>query len=148
VRVGIDIQRPVDEVFAYVADLTHDPEWFRGVREVRVVSAAHPGAGSEYEQVTVLFGRPFTARVRMLEYEPPRRASLCSLESATPFRATYSFEPLASGGGTRYTLDAEVSGTGLYRLLGPLFLPMLRQATQRRLVALKHLLEMRRPPLR
>jgi hypothetical protein len=140
VRLSVEIDRPVPEVFDFVADLTHDPAWFRGVRSVRVVSAVQCGLGTEYEQTTRLFGWPFTARVVITEYDRPWRAALRSLRSATPFAATYLFEPL-SGGRTRYTLEAEVAGVGFYRLFGPLFLPLLRRATARRLLALKSLLE-------
>jgi hypothetical protein len=133
----------VAEVFAFVADLTHDPQWFRGVHEVRVVSATASGVGTEYEQITRLFGWLFTARVLMTEFDPPRRAALRSLRSATPFLATYLFDPIDGGRGTRYTLDAEVSGAGFYRLFGPLFLPLLRCAARSRLLGLKRLLESR-----
>ena len=141
VRAAVVIDRPVAEVFAFVADLRHDPQWFRGVHEVRVVSSMDSGVGTEYEQVTRLFGVSFVARVLMTEYEPPHRAALLALRSGTPFRAVYTFEPLDSGRSTRYTLDADVSGAGLYRLLGPLFLPLLRRATRSRMRGLKRVLE-------
>lgn len=141
VRESVVIQRSIEDVFAFVGDLTRDPQWFRGVREVRVVSGVQLGAGAEYEQVTRLFGWPFTARVRMVEYRPPYYAALVSVRSATPFRAVYRLEPLDGGRATRYTLDATVAGASFYRFLGPLFLPLLRRATRSRLHDLKRLLE-------
>jgi uncharacterized membrane protein len=138
---SIVIERSITDVFAFVSDLTGDPLWFRGVREVRVVSDVDRGAGTEYEQVTRLFGWRFTARVRMTEYEPPHHAALESVRSATPFRAVYRFEPLDDGRATRYTLDATVAGSSAYAFLGPLFLPLLRRGTRSRLRGLKRLLE-------
>jgi hypothetical protein len=135
------IERPIETVFAFVADLTHDPQWFRGVREVRVVSTVDSGVGAEYEQVTSLFGRRFVALVRMTEYQPPHRAALVTVRSATPFTAVYTFDPLDGGRATRYTLDASVTGAGLYRAFGPIFLPLLRRATRSRLRGLKRVLE-------
>jgi uncharacterized protein YndB with AHSA1/START domain len=139
VTLDVVIERPLDEVFAFVADLTHDPQWFRGVLSSRLVSAVQEGPGAEYEQVTRLFGWPFVARVRVTEYDPPRRMALVTRRSATPFTAVYTFEPVA--GGTRYTLDATVVGAGFYRLFGPTFLPLLRRATRSRMLDLKRLLE-------
>lgn len=141
VTESVDIEHPIAEVFAFVSDLTRDPQWFRGVREVHVVSDVDIGAGAEYEQVTRLFGWAFTARVRMIEYDPPHHAMLVSVRSPTPFRAVYRLEPLRDGTATRYTLDATVTGSGFYRLFGPLFLPLLRRATRSRLGGLKRLLE-------
>jgi uncharacterized protein YndB with AHSA1/START domain len=140
VSLAITIDRPRDEVFAFVGDLTHDPQWFRGVRASRVVSEVTSGVGTEYEQVTRLFGVPFTARVVVTAYDPPRSMTLRSRWSATPFEAVYRLDEVA-GGGTRYTLDATVSGAGRYRLFGPLFLPLLRWATAKRLAILKRVLE-------
>jgi len=142
VSVDVTINRPRDEVFAFVGDLTHDPLWFRGVRMSRVVSDVPSGLGTEYEQVTRLFGVPFTARVVVTAYDPPRLIALRSIRSATPFEAVYRLDDTV-GGGTRYTLDAVVSGAGLYRLFGPLFLPLLRRATAKRLAILKRVLEAR-----
>ncbi len=141
VTESVEIERPISEVFDFVADLTRDPQWFRGVREVRVLSTVERGAGTEYEQVTRLFGWPFIAHVRMTEYEPPHRAVLESIRSATPFRAEYRLGQLNGGRSTRYTLDATVAGSSFYRLFGPVFLPLLRRATRQRLGGHKRLLE-------
>lgn len=140
VSVGITINRPRDEVFAFVGDLTHDPQWFRGVKTSRVVSDVPSGVGTQYEQVTRLFGVAFTARVVVTAYDPPRSMALRSIRSATPFEAVYRLDEV-DGVGTRYTLDAVVSGAGLYRVFGPVFLPLLRRATAKRLAILKRVLE-------
>jgi uncharacterized protein YndB with AHSA1/START domain len=130
----IDIARSVDEVFAFVTDPRNDPLWWRGVREVRVL------AGSEYEQVTRLFGRSFVARVKLSECEPPARAVLTAVQSATPFTATYTFESTDSGG-TRFRMTATVQIVGWYKAFGPLFLPLLRWQTRRYFGVLKDVLE-------
>jgi uncharacterized protein YndB with AHSA1/START domain len=141
VRITVDIERPLAEVFAYVTDLRHDVNWFDGIRSVHVVSNVDYGVGAVFEQATSMFGWRFTSRLRVTEYEPPTRMVLVADKSMIPFRATYAFERTMHGIGTRFTLDATVHGAGIYRLLGPLFLPMLHAAVTRRFARLKRVLE-------
>jgi hypothetical protein len=108
---------------------------------VRVVVAGAEGpVGTEYEQVTRLFGRSFVARIRMTEDDPPHRAVLTAVRSATPFTASYTFEPVDPVG-TRFRMTATVATVGLYKLLGPLFLPLLRRQTRGYFGVLKRVLE-------
>jgi uncharacterized protein YndB with AHSA1/START domain len=135
----IVVDRPIGEVFAFVTDPRNDPQWWRGVREVRIVTSGDP-VGTEYEQVTHLFGQRFVARIGLTEHDPPHRAVLTAVRSAVPFTATYSFEPVDAGR-TRFRMTATVAVAGAYRLLGPVFLPLLRHRTRSYFRVLKHVLE-------
>lgn len=139
--VSTVIDRPQADVFGYVTDLRHDVHWYRGIVAVDVLSEVDVGVGVVYQQVTSLFGRTFTATMKVTSYDPPRHMTLASIRSLTPFLAHYHFRPTAVGAGTVFTLDAEVTGVGAFRLLGPLFVPLVRRATMRRLRILKKVLE-------
>lgn len=141
VHTEVVIRRPMREVFAYVTDLRHDPKWYRGIQAVRVLSDVETGVGAVYEQKTRMFGRSFVAELEVTEYEPFHHMQLVSRRSMIPFTATYTFAPVDDWKATRYVLDADVSGTGVYRALGPLFGPVLRHATQSRMKELKRQLE-------
>jgi hypothetical protein len=143
VRLSVDIERPIWEVFEFVTDLRHDPQWYTGVSNVRVVSDIQRGRGATYDQYNRFFGWRFESRLRVAEHDPPKHMQLCAISSAIPFTAVYSFE---SVGGrpwpvTRFTLEAIVRAQSVYRLLGPVLMPMLRARTRRGLRQLKHLLE-------
>jgi hypothetical protein len=140
VTLTVVIDRPIAEVFGFVTDLRHDVHWYQGVQAVRVLSESETGIDTVYEQRTRLFGVAFTGLMKVTKYDPPRHMTLLALRSLTPFTARYNFESLAPES-TRFTLDAEVSGAGAYRLFGPLLVPMIRSATAKRLRALKHYLE-------
>jgi uncharacterized protein YndB with AHSA1/START domain len=137
------VDRSIDEVFAFVTDPRNDPRWWRGVREVRIVTRpADPDdpVGTEYEQVTQLFGRQFVGRIRLTEHDPPHRATLTSVQSATPFVAIYTFEPMGAER-ARFRMTATVAVVGPYRLLGPLFLALIRRQTRIYFGVLKQVLE-------
>ena len=47
-EADIVIERPIDEVFAYVSDPLNDPEWCPTVREAQQVGGGSPVVGAEY----------------------------------------------------------------------------------------------------
>ncbi len=47
----VEIARPVEEVFAFVADQTHAPQWQAGLHEVRRLTEGPVGVGTEHEFV-------------------------------------------------------------------------------------------------
>lgn len=148
VRFEVIIDRPVDEVFAYVTDLRNDIEWFQGIKSVHVTSIVDHGVGTEYEQDTFFLGWRFMSRHRVTEYIPPARMTLLAIKSATPFTALYLFEPVSDGRSTRFVLDAQVIGSSVYRYFGRWFIPLLVKAVDKRIAILKAVLEGQRPPIR
>jgi uncharacterized protein YndB with AHSA1/START domain len=124
VETSVDVSRPIAEVFALVSDPRADVRWWRGVREVRLLSG-DGGVGTEYEQRGRLLGLPFYNHLVVAEYAPPTRLALHTVKSHTPFEATYDLTELGTGR-TRFSMRAEVVGTGHFRLFGPLLPPLLR----------------------
>ncbi len=48
--VKVEIAAPADAVFAYIADLTNNPEWQSGVAGTRLTSGESAEVGAKYEQ--------------------------------------------------------------------------------------------------
>ena len=46
----VEIARPRSEVFAYLADLEHTPEWNWAITETRKVTSGPVGVGTVYQQ--------------------------------------------------------------------------------------------------
>jgi carbon monoxide dehydrogenase subunit G len=129
VVVAVELDRPIDEVFAFVADLRNDDKWWPGVgRAVRL--RGDGGVGTEYQQDTRLLGVRFPARMTVTEYVPPVRQVFHTDDSLTPFTAIYEFEELGPAR-TRFTMTARVDARGPFRVLGPIFAPMLRRLAAR-----------------
>lgn len=111
---SVTIARPVDEVFAFVADGERGPKWRSGIVDIRRV--AGQGMGARYVQgVRGPMGRRIAADYEITGYEPGRRLEFQTI--AGPVRPHGRFDFAAAEGGTRLTfsLDAELSG--LRRLL-------------------------------
>ncbi|MEN3281489.1 MAG: hypothetical protein V7607_2629 [Solirubrobacteraceae bacterium] len=135
-REQVVLKTSIERAYAFVADPTNDPSWWRGVKAVRPVE----GMERTYDQVTTLLGMRFTARIAVVATDPPNQATLASVDSRVPFVATYLFEDLGDRG-TFFTLDGNVAVVGPYRVIAPVFLPVLRRLTRRYLGKLAAILD-------
>lgn len=106
---SVTIDRPVDAVFAYVADGEKCPEWRPGVLDIR--RTAGDGVGATYAQgVKGPMGRRIAADYEITQFEPGRRIEFQTVAGPVRPHGRYDFE--AAGTGTRLTfsLDAELGG--------------------------------------
>jgi uncharacterized membrane protein len=111
---SIVIQRPVEEVFAFVADGENDLRWRPGLLDVTRVS------DTAYKQgVKGPFGRRVDADYEWTSVEPNRRLEFRTI--AGPVRPTgrWDFAP-AEDGSTRVTFRIDYEPRGLGRLMSPM----------------------------
>ncbi len=105
VRASVDIARPTDEVFSYVADYRNDPAWRAEVRDMRILSDGPSGVGSRVRETAVLWGGRVVTESVISAHEPNRRVAFEAI--AGPFRVggSRTLEPVE--GGTRLTYELE-----------------------------------------
>jgi carbon monoxide dehydrogenase subunit G len=110
----ITISRPIDEVFAFVADGRNAQRWRPGVLDVDLVSGA--GLGARYSQgVRGPGGRRIAADYEVTEYEP--NSKIAFRATAGPVRPTGSFTFEGMGTGTILTFKLDAALGGLQKLL-------------------------------
>ncbi len=105
----VTINRPVADVFAFVADGLNGPRWRPGVLDVALVSGSDVGA--VYKQgVRGPGGRRIDADYRITALESNRRLAFEAI--AGPVRPTGEYRFEATDGSTRLTfaLQAELGG--------------------------------------
>lgn len=120
------IDRPGEEVFAFVSDASNNPRWQKGQRSCVWTSPPPTGVGSTYEQEARFLGRTVTSRFEVTEYEPGRSITIRSTEGSFPITVRRSVEPLGDGR-SRVTAEIEGEPGGFFRLVGP----ALRRLAQR-----------------
>ena len=98
-ELTIEIGRTPVEVFAYLTDVSHVPEWQAGVKSAE----RHDG---RIEESRSLFGREIHTTLEIVEQEEPTVFTLRALNSPVPFTVRHELEP-GTGGGTRLTVTAE-----------------------------------------
>lgn len=134
----IDIERPVDEVFAFVTDQTNTPRWQAGLVELERTTPGPIGVGTKHKGARVFMGRRMELANEYTAYEPGRLVTFRTT-SGPPLVASYLFESVP--GGTRLTSRVELQGKGLFGLLEPVIGSGLRREMKAALPALKALLE-------
>jgi len=103
---SIFVERPVEEVFAYLTDLERVPEWQTNVLFLQLQSGGGLRPGAQLVELRKLLGRKVESVVEVTEYEPPHRYTIKVQSGPVPFEISNVLSE--SGGGTR--IDAVVEG--------------------------------------
>ena len=131
----IYIDRPVDEVFAYLSDFENIPKWNYYVLEVRQRSESPIGVGTTYHQVRKTDEQDF----RIIEFEPDQMVAVKTLPQSSPgleMRFT-----LYEEGNTTRIRDEWKLDTGRPAILERLAGGRVKSAVAENLAKLKELLE-------
>ena len=140
--VKTSIDRPADEVFAYVTDPGTLPSWQTNTVSSTLETPGPIGVGSRLREVhTGPGGKEFPSLVEVAEYVPGRRFALRVVEG-TPVHADMTFDPAANGG-TDVSFRVHGRLTGAMRLAEPFLGRMLRKQFTEQCATLKRVLEQR-----
>jgi carbon monoxide dehydrogenase subunit G len=123
----VTVQRPIEEVFAFLADAENDRRWRTAVLDIERVSG--DGVGTRYRQgVKGPMGRRVAADFEITEFTPPRTIGFRA--TAGPVRPTgrYELEPVDGGTRVRFSLAAETRGFA--KLMSPGVTRAVRSETQ------------------
>ena len=137
---SVDIDRPAEEVFAFVSDSPNNPRWQRGMRACRWTSSPPHGVGSTYEQEARFLGKDVRNTFRVTAAEPPRRISFESTSGSFPVAVTRTVEALGPGR-SRFTEEVEGDARGFYRVAEPVLRMLVKGSIKRDFPHLKALLE-------
>jgi uncharacterized protein YndB with AHSA1/START domain len=118
--VSVEISRPPADVFAYVTDPSHLPLWQESV--VRVDSDDAPTeVGTRVVVIRRVGRREMESAAEVAEFRPPTRWGVRGVDGPLRGDVTGTIEPLDNGTRSRVTLNLELKGHGIGRLLLPLF---------------------------
>ena len=113
---SIEIDRPIDEVFAYTNDKV--AEWSLTVVEDEVTEDKN-GVGTTFRCVTEEHGRRMDFQGVVTLWEPPTKSAISLTGKTFDIEAEYRFENLH--GRTRVTQASNVTGKGLIKIMFFLF---------------------------
>ena len=124
--VTSEISRRPEDVFAYVTDPKRLPEWQASV--VRAEGSDTPvHVGSKFRVTRRIRGRDMTGTVEFVELNPPTSWAVHSLDGAIRGDAKGTIEPVGDGARSRVTIELDLHGHGMGRLLLPLFVRTMAQ---------------------
>ena len=113
---SVDINRPPSEVFAYLTDPAHLPEWQSSALEAHW--EGEKGVGGRIKEVRKFLGRRMESELEVTEYEPANRFDLRVLSGPVPFSVHHTLE--SRDGGTRLRFVGEGDPGGFFKLAEPI----------------------------
>ena len=114
-RGHVEIARPPEAVFDYLADMRNEPSWRPGAAEVRAASEDPIGRGSSFEGT---YARAGTVRCVISEYERPGRLTIHGDAKGMSFDDAITFT--ATDNGTRLEAVMRTQPKGFFRLVAPM----------------------------
>jgi uncharacterized membrane protein len=134
------IDRPIEEVFAFVHDPRNDASWQTTLIESAQVDEEEPfGVGTQIRERRRFLGMQVEMTKEITEYEPSRTSAFKMVAGGAPMSGRYTLEPM--DGGTKLTATGYVEAKGFFRMAQPLFDSMAGRELEASLGHLKELME-------
>ena len=133
------IDRPRDQVAAYLRDPANDTSWIGGLRSARLLTPAPVAVGSQVERVASFLGRRVEYVNEITELTGDRLV-MRSVRSPFPMRVTYGHRPTPDNA-TELWVRGEGDAGRFYALAAPLLGLAVRRSITRDLRNLKRVLE-------
>jgi len=139
-EVSTTINRPIEEVFAVLSDLSNNPKWASGSVETPKKTSDGPiGVGTTWHTVDKFLGRRIESDAEYTEFEANRKIAATSKSGPFPVEFAMTLEPVP--GGTRVSQVIEAEPGGFFKLAEPLLVTIAKRQFQNDLDNLKDLME-------
>jgi uncharacterized protein YndB with AHSA1/START domain len=107
----IMIKRPVDEVFAFFADVSNDPQWRGpGLKEISLQGEMRQGAHVHQKIAAGPFGAAVKADMDVVVYEPTTALGFQVTTGPLRPRVDFTFAPTEAGTTVSFSISAPLSG--------------------------------------
>jgi uncharacterized protein YndB with AHSA1/START domain len=121
------IDRPIEEVFAFLANGENDPKFSPRVLEIAKTTEGPPGVGTVYASTVKDAGVKTKREFKLTEFDPPNRIRWTEVSKNLITVPEGGYDLAPEGGGTRVTLHNVFEGHGPGKLIAPLALRSARK---------------------
>src|SRR5918998_3495747 len=121
------IDRPIEEVFDFLADGTNDPKFSPRVQEIRKTTEGPVGVGTVYVSTVKDAGMTTKREFKLTEFERPTRIRWAEISKNTITAPEGGYDLTPEGDGTRVRIFNVLQGHGVGKLLAPLALRAARK---------------------
>ncbi len=135
----ITINRPIEEVFAYVTDLRNNIQWMTGVIAAEMTSPGPVKVGATYKFDIKTMGMKMETSGEVTAYEPPKKYAWKATSGPFPMSGGTTFESVE--GGTRVTDVIEAEPGGFFKIAEPLLMKQQQSQMEKDMKRLKEILE-------
>ena len=139
VEYALTVQRPVEQVFAFVTNGENNPKWELEMVETKQLTDGPTRVGTKWLSVHKYGRRKVKAIRETIQYEPNRRWVTRSAIGPIPTTFTITFE--STNGGTKLQFILNVQTTGIAKLMDPFIENIFRRQAPINFRRLKEVLE-------
>lgn len=134
------INRPIQEVFAYLSDIERQADWVSTLSESQKTTSGPTEVGTKYRQVVKVLGRRVEAENEVTDYQPPTLFAFRG--KSGPMRMEMRFTLTSAGPETtEVTQVAEGASGGVFKLADPIMARTMKKQFAADLETLKTILE-------
>lgn len=141
----IKINRPINEVFAFISNMENGPKWQPELSEVRRITKGPVKIGSQFSSARIIMGQKMVTIIEFVAYEPNSKYTIKSITGPLPFEQTTLFESTAEG--TKLTTKIELYPSGDMAQGESMLAESLKQEMETDFDGLKKLLESKVTPV-
>jgi uncharacterized protein YndB with AHSA1/START domain len=121
------IDRPIEEVFAFLANGENDPKFSPRVLEISKTTDGPPGVGTVYASTVKDAGVKTNREFKLTEFEPPTRMRWTEVSKNLVSAPEGGYDLAPEGSGTRVTIYNVLEGHGVGKVIAPLALRSARR---------------------
>ncbi len=133
------IDRPRDEVAAYVIDHRNDPTWIGGITGSELLGSGPIAEGSRVRRIASFLGKRIEYVNEVVALEPGSLLEMRSVKSPFPMHVTYTFAD--DGRRTEFAVRVQGELGSWYRIGGPLMRRAVQRSIDRDVSTLRRILE-------
>ncbi len=137
----IDIERPIDQVFAFLADGENDKRFSSRVIEIGKTTDGPPGVGTVYASTVKDAGVKTRREFELTEFEPPNRIRWTELSKNLVVVPVGGYDLAAAGDATKMTFFNDLQGRGIGVLIAGFALRSARKGADAFAQAIKATIE-------
>ena len=137
--LGTLIDRPVQDVFSFVANPSNMTKWNSAVVNIQQITPGPVGVGTKFKSVGEALGRRMEGEVQVTAYEPDRKSGFQMNAGPVQVNVTLTFKPV--GTGTKLNLNAQGNPGGIFKLAEGVLAGRVKSMMEENLMRLKSVLE-------
>lgn len=137
--LGVLIDRPMKDVFAFVANPNNMSKWNAAVVSLEQLTPGAVGVGTKFKSVGEMMGRRIEGEMQITSYEPDTK---CGFQvKAGPMQVNLTMAFRTVGTGTKVSLNAQGNPGGIFKLAEGVMAGQVKSMMEGNLARLKTVLE-------
>lgn len=138
VEKSVIINKPAEEIFAFVSAPGNYTKWQSGVEDV-IDGADRNTVGSQFTEVRKFMGQEMRTTLELTEFVPNTRWAAKVVKGPVPYEVSMTYEPVS--GGTKVTTCVEGEPKGFFKLAEGMVAGQLEKSLEEDSLKLKEILE-------